>query len=73
MRGEPKLTHAATAVPAAKTSQKPPRPWTLGNAYTSASNPIRPPTAEPPKRRRPFWLLDPMVDSEMTKHVITEV
>src|SRR5262249_39773294 len=53
--------------PAPKTSQNPPRPWTLGKAYTRASRPIRPPTAAPPKRRSPFWLLDPMVESEMTK------
>ena len=45
----------------------------FGNAYTSANKPITPPTAAPPKRSSPFWLLDPMVDSDTTKHVITEV
>jgi hypothetical protein len=48
------LIHAATAVPAAKTSQKPPMPSTFGNAYTRANSPISPPTAAPAKRSRPF-------------------
>jgi hypothetical protein len=67
------LIHAATAVPVAKTSQNPPRPSTFGNAYTSAIRPITPPTAAPPKRRSPFWLLEPIVDSDTTKQVITDV
>ena len=67
------MIHAASAVPIAKTSQNPPSLSIFGNAYTSAIKPIRPPTAAPPKRSSPFWLLAPMVDSDTTKQVITEV
>jgi hypothetical protein len=45
----------------------------FGNAYMRANKPSTPPTAAPPKRRSPFWLLDPMVDRDTTKQVITEV
>ena len=67
------MIHPATAVPLAKTSQNPPIPSMFGNAYTRANKPSTPPTAAPPKRRSPFWLLDPMVDRATTKQVITEV
>ena len=67
------MIHAATAVPVAKTSQKPPSLSTFGNAYTSAYTPITPPRAAPPNRSSPFWLLEPIVESDTTKHVTTEV
>ena len=35
--------------------------------------PISPPIAEPAKRSTPFCVLAPMVESEHTMHVITEV
>ena len=46
---------------------------TLGRTYTKAKRPMAPPTAAPPKRRIPFWLLAPIVDSATTKTVMTQV
>ena len=63
-RGLPKFTQAATAVPAAKTPQNPPRVSTCGQDVHQGEIPMRPPTAAPPNRRIPFCALAPTVDRD---------